>query len=331
MRVFVPRHHLGHRPELDLSDGLPGVAHPEVPGRVDAVLAGVAAAVSVDRVDVESQALRAVRALHDADYVDFLLELGASLTGATQYLPAMFGSDLREAPLRHRAGMYCREVGTPITAGTVPAALNAASAAEQAARSMVETGEDAMALCRPPGHHAGRRRYGGYCFFNNAYVAVSALRQRFAKVAVVDVDYHLGDGALEFAGEAFPYYSLHADPCANYPYWDRAALQRPHAHLTTFPADVCGAAYLALAATVIDSALAAAPDALVLSLGFDTLGSDGIQDAKTRLVVEDFLGLGRLVARAPCPVLLLLEGGYDVRQLAACSHGFVSGFAPGRS
>ena len=80
----------------------------------------------------------------------------------------------------------------------------------------------AYGLCRPPGHHAARSMYGGYCFFNNAAIAAEAIvRATGEPVAILDVDYHHGNGSQQIfwrRGDV-RYVSIHADPDGDYPYF----------------------------------------------------------------------------------------------------------------
>lgn len=327
MVIYVPAFHALHRPVRDLSDGYPGVAHPEVPNRVDCVLEGFAAVWKVAVHTVQSGDRRAVEEVHDRDYVCFLLELAEHLRAGEEYIPSVFHPDLSAAPLRQRAGMYCVEIGTPLGAATVHAALNSAAAAEQAARTVLETGLDAVALCRPPGHHAGRRRYGGYCYFNNAYVAATVLAAH-GRCAVLDLDYHLGEGSAELASDRIPYFSLHADPWRNYPYLDAGSNPgSPVATLESLPAGVQGRGYLERLQHMLECLAALELDFLVLSLGFDTAASDPIQDDPIHLCPQDYRSIGRALSSLHPRIAIVLEGGYDLDGLNRCAAYFAEGFS----
>jgi acetoin utilization deacetylase AcuC-like enzyme len=331
MRLFYPTRHALHRPQKDYSDGLPPFEHLEVPERVDLVLGGLQAAGPFEIMNVDEEAVEDARALHDGDYIEFLLAMARHIPAGQEYVPPVFRNDLALAPLAFRGGMYCKEVGTPIGPGTGTAALNAAATAAAAAEHLAERGEDVFALCRPPGHHAGRRRYGGYAYFNNAYIAVRRLAKRGWRTPVLDVDYHLGDGSLEFAAESAPYFSLHADPWRNYPYWDAALqLERPHVRLESLPAGADATTYLSRLSRLLENISALHPDAIVVSIGFDTVRSDYIQDEEIRLEADDFTRVGRAIGSLTAPLLLVLEGGYDRQSLAACARNFMSGLVAAR-
>ncbi|MBI4614442.1 MAG: acetylpolyamine aminohydrolase [Planctomycetes bacterium] len=311
---------------MDLSDGLPPRDHPDSPARVDLVLEGFARSGPVEVTRVHDLAEEDVRSLHDADYVDFLLEASGALAPGEELLPVSFGKNLSRAPWRLRPGMFAREVGTPILAGTPDAALNSAAAAAAAARWSSREGHSALALCRPPGHHAGRRRYGGYSYFNNATLAARILASS-GRTAILDIDYHLGEGSAELAVPEIPYFSLHADPWANYPYLEAGrTFPENSCTLATVQAGAGVGTYMALLESLGQGIRDLAPAFLVVSLGFDTFRGDDIQDEPIAIETDDFARIGAAVARLPGAKLLVLEGGYDRASLVACAENFARGF-----
>ena len=115
-------------------------------------------------------------------------------------------------------GFFVMDTTVAITPGTFSAAIDAAYCALSGAQALT-TGETAVfALNRPPGHHAGREICGGYCYFNNAAIAAQWLSQ-LGKVAILDVDYHAGNGTQDIFYERANVLtvSLHADPTFEYP------------------------------------------------------------------------------------------------------------------
>ncbi len=331
--VFVPSLQADHCPSVDLSDGIPAIEHPETPERIDAIVTALNAVPDLDLIEISEMAEEQVLQLHDRDYVEFLMAIAEQLHDQQEYIPSIFHPDLSNSPLRFQGGMYCREIGTPIGARTIHAALNTAATALSAASRMLDTGNDAIALCRPPGHHAGKRRYGGYCYFNNAYLAAKPLAGSSRCCPVLDIDYHLGDGSIEFSNSSTPYFSLHADPWQNYPYLDsQEQLDYPHASLETLRFGTDLSQYQLQLDTLLDKLTNYQPDYAIVSLGLDTLASDTIQDDDINLQVKDFYTVGQQIGiKIQTPTLLLLEGGYDLLNLGQCMMEFLNGFQAARN
>ena len=117
----------------------------------------------------------------------------------------------------------------PIVAGTYEAARAAVDIALTALDRVLAGAPLAYGLCRPPGHHAGRNLIGGYCFFNNAaIVAEASWRAGRDAVAILDVDFHHGNGTQQIFWERGDvlYVSLHGDPRGIYPYYSGYATER---------------------------------------------------------------------------------------------------------
>lgn len=375
MKAYYPAYHPLHNPKVDYSDGLPGFSHLEKPERINCLLQGFSQAIQLDAIPVEDCNEQCIRQLHDHDYVDFLLAISKHLSEEAEYTPTIFRPNLKHAPLFFQGGMYCQELGTPIGKHSIKAAINSANTAFIAAKHLSQHRTDVIALCRPPGHHAGKRRYGGYCFFNNAYIAAKHISQQLGSCAVLDLDYHFGDGSIEFANVTSPYFSLHANPISNYPYLNiqadiasdtaidnnshknidnnsaidssidsqahldlatnldsdnrlnsRFHQQHRFAYLQNLPAESNAKTYMQLAANLIETLKAIQSQAVIVSLGFDTLASDYIQDDSINLQPQDYFTLGQLLSSLPIPIMILSEGGYDIKHLAQCADYFAQGF-----
>lgn len=328
MNYFYPLLHSLHKPSIDLSDGLPGYKHLEVASRVDLVLEGLLSAYRAEVVKVERLAREEeIVTIHEREYLGFLLAISKEIEEGEEYVPPIFRNDLRQSPLYFRGGMYCDEIGTPIGKESIKAALNSAATALDGVEYLLSEKKSAFVLTRPPGHHAGRSRYGGYCFFNNAYLAAYRCVQEGKRVAVVDIDYHIGDGSVEFADANAPYYSLHANTSRNYPYLDAAfKAESEFVTLEEFSSGISGDEYVVSVRKLLENVLESPYDTIILSLGFDTLGTDYTQDEYIYVKAEDFRAIGELFGALEQEVLTLLEGGYDSEFLAECAEHFMSGF-----
>jgi acetoin utilization deacetylase AcuC-like enzyme len=240
---------------------------------------------------------------------------------------------------RHlRLGAHCFDTATPIVAGTARAALAAVDIALTALDRVMGGVPLAYGLCRPPGHHAGRSLIGGYCFFNNAaIVAQSLVDGGAARVAILDVDFHHGNGTQQIFWERpdVLYVSLHGDPATgSYPYFSGYASERGGASGVgmnlnlPLPPGTDGDGYLAALDRALDAIAAFDPHApLVLSLGFDTYHADPICTLALR--TDDYARVGSRIAELGRPVVALQEGGYAVDALGANAVAFLGGLHDG--
>ncbi len=286
----------------------------------------------------EAQLLR----VHDAQFVEFLRGAHARWRAKGRdgsMLPSGFPArgmrrDHRPSGIHGSMGYYTFDASTPIVAGTWDAALAAAQCAMTAAALVAEGDSAAYALCRPPGHHAGSSFYGGYCYLNNAALAAQYLRDHgCARVALLDVDYHHGNGSQEIFWERDDvlFVSLHATPEAEYPYFlgyaDERGAGRGEGYTLNLPLPL-GTGWQEYHAA-LEVALAAiaryGPDALVVSLGVDTFESDPISTFK--LTGPDYARLGACLAAPGLPTVLIQEGGYAIAEIGSNVAGVLGAFA----
>jgi acetoin utilization deacetylase AcuC-like enzyme len=329
--------HLAHAGLIELASGVE-IPCWESPERVLAIEAALEADGGFAFEAPKDHGREPILAVHDDDMVEVFEHawtdaVGNGADGSRPFFPdtfllaayrgAMPASDL-PAGAHHRLGAYLFDTATPIVAGTWAAALAAVDVALTAAGRVVEGAPLAYGLCRPPGHHAARGMLGGYCYFNNAAIAAEWLRRERGarKVAILDIDYHHGNGTQQIFWERGDvlYLSLHADPARAYPYFsgysgergtgDGAGLTRnwPLAARTSLDG------YTVALAEALRMIVAFDPDApLVISAGFDTFERDPIGDLALR--TSDYGEIGRMVAGLGLPMVVLQEGGYVVDAL----------------
>jgi acetoin utilization deacetylase AcuC-like enzyme len=217
---------------------------------------------------------------------------------------------------------------TPVCADAVATAREGVGTALTAAQRIVAGARFSYALCRPPGHHAGPAWLGGYCYLNNAVAATQALqRGGVERVAVVDLDLHYPNGtsALVEHMTRTTLHSLHGQTGANLP-WRLVRARSEREHLVTFRSSPRPDAYLATLATYTRS-LARSAEAIVLSLGYDTVAGD--PHGSWLFEASIFMSIGRLLAESGLPVCVVQEGGYALESLARCSHAFATGLLDG--
>ena len=285
--------------------------------------------------------------VHAGRYLDFLatawdqwLALDPG-NAAAQPFPSVWPvrtlrDDLEPADFVARLGLYSMDNGTPLVAGTWAAAKAAADGAASAAALLAGGARCAFAVTRPPGHHAGADFMGGYCFLNNAAVAAEVLLAGgCARVAVLDVDYHHGNGtqSIFYRRADVLFVSIHGDPRTEYPFYlghaDETGAGAGEGFNLNLPLAAGSGAvpwFEALAAACERISRHAA-DALIVSLGLDAYSGDPI--STFTLGSDDFLRLGVGIAGLGLPTVLVLEGGYAMQDLGVNAANVLAGFTAG--
>jgi acetoin utilization deacetylase AcuC-like enzyme len=329
--------------QSELIDGKLQPCH-ERPERADIVLARVREVALGAVIEPEAFGAGPIRAIHDAAYLRFLetaWDAWVAEHGAYDALPLSWPT----RGMRHKEpesidgklSYFSFDAGTPITAGTWRAASAAANVALTGAKLVADGEAAAFALCRPPGHHAASDFYGGYCFLNNAAIAAQAWRDGGAKrVAILDVDYHHGNGtqAIFYDRADVFFASLHGDPRQEYPYFlgyaDETGAGKGEGYNLNLPMrwGTGFAEWSAALETACGRIQACKPEALVVSLGVDTFEADPI--SKFRLKSEDYVRIGARIATLRLPTLFVMEGGYAVAAIGVNAVNVLTGFAGAR-
>lgn len=242
-------------------------------------------------------------------------------------------SDIEPDNFIARLGLYSMDNGTPMVAGTWDAVKASADAAASAVAALATGARAALCAVRPPGHHAGPDFMGGYCFLNTAAVAAEAFKARgAARIAILDVDYHHGNGtqAVFYARSDVLFASIHGDPRTEYPFYLGHADETGEGPGVGFnlnlplPAGCSAAKWFEALEVACERVVKHAPDALVVSLGLDTYAGDPI--SKFSLQTDDFARLGGRIAALAVPTVFILEGGYATSDLGTNAAAVVDGF-----
>jgi acetoin utilization deacetylase AcuC-like enzyme len=331
---FDPRQ-LAHAPLKELHNG--GFTdYAETPVRADAILAAIGGTeLPADHGEA------AIRAVHDAGYLDFLktgparwAEAGRPGDVMGYIWPIVGRRPLKLDRIDALAGRYSLDASTPLTSDTWDAAYWSTQSALSALDAVLAGDRAAFALCRPPGHHAGADYLGGYCYLNTAAIAAQAARDAGAKrVAILDIDYHHGNGTQDIfweRGDVF-YASIHADPATDYPFFwghpDETGEGEGMGTTLNLPlAQGAGLeSFRAAQAVALDAIAAFAPELLIVSFGADTWEGDPISNFALR--TGDYSVLGRDIAARGWPAVIAMEGGYATDALGGNVTSLLGGFA----
>ncbi|MGI9199644.1 MAG: histone deacetylase family protein [Woeseiaceae bacterium] len=324
LTVYSNDHQL-HRGKYEFGDGqlLPCF---ETPARADLVLKSVREANLGNIVEPEEFGLDPVLRIHDPGFVEFLGEawdLWAAAGRTCDALPLAWPvRGMRNIVPEHIDGKlsyYSFDGGSPIMSGTWQAVRTSANVALTGAAHLRAGEHCVFSLCRPPGHHASSDYIGGYCYLNNAAIAAQSLLDEGAsKIAILDIDYHHGNGtqSIFYDRSDVLFVSIHGDPAQEYPYFlgrdDETGDGKGVGFNANFPLRWQSSAKLWLAA--LEESLARvtayAPDYLLISLGVDTFIEDPISEF--RLTSDDYLTVGQRIASLGLPMQFILEGGYAV-------------------
>ncbi|MES2819083.1 MAG: histone deacetylase family protein [Pseudomonadota bacterium] len=338
LTIYSDDHHL-HHGKVELIDGQFTPCF-EMPSRADMVLAR-ARRVGLGEVRGPLDfGLAPIRRVHGEGFLRFLQHawrdwqaLGRSHDMLPMTWPIRRLRQIEPEDIDGKLGYYSFDAGAPITAGTWQAIISSANVALTGQAELSKGARGAFSLCRPPGHHAAADYMGGYCYLNNAAIATQALLDLGAKrVAVLDVDYHHGNGTQDIFYDRADvlFASIHGDPRAEYPYFlgfaDEKGVGVGAGFNFNYPlAAGSGWANWSLAlADACRQIRAYAPDALVVSLGVDTYKDDPISQFK--LDSPDYVRMGEAIGALGLQTLFVMEGGYAVEEIGVNAVNVLQGF-----
>jgi acetoin utilization deacetylase AcuC-like enzyme len=337
VRVIYGEKHRLHAPRTDVQAGMraESVERPERAERIIQALQGV--------FEIEpptEHGLKPTEAVHSRGLIDFLRETHPP-QGVELFPDSFVHGALREGmgppaaeptnPLG-RLGWWCFDTGTPLLTGTYAAALQAIDVALSAADLVLDEQRVVYGLCRPPGHHAARSLYGGFCYFNNAAVAANYLVERTGeKIAILDIDYHHGNGSQQifYDRDDVLYVSLHADPRRDFPYFSGHADETGSGaglgctRNFPLPAGISDAEYLQVLESALEMLVRFRPGVTVVSLGIDTYVHDPLGDFE--LTTPVYAQCAQRIAAVAPRLVVLQEGGYFLPDLGENVRQFLLG------
>ena len=334
MRCFWDERQRAHAPRSEFFNG---ALHPaaEHPGRVEAILGGLGRTEAPADRDMEP-----LLRVHSPGYLRFLKTAHADWRSAGRdgdafpyTFPVVGRRPLGLDRIDARLGAYSFDTSTPIAEGTWQSSYWSAQTALAALQAVLDGERSAFALCRPPGHHAGADYLGGYSYLNNAAIAAeAALAAGRSRVAILDVDYHHGNGTQDIfyqRGDVV-YVSIHADPSTDYPFfWGHSDEGGAGAAAGTtlnlpLPRGTGWAQYQPALERALEWVAAFDAELLIVSYGADTYAGDPISHFE--LETSDYAPMARRIAALGLPTLIAMEGGYAVDALGANVAEFLGGF-----
>ena len=311
-------------------DGSLGIHYPEVPARVDCIVEAVReAGFAVE--EAHSDPGERVWGLHSKKMFDYIRQVCAAIPEGRATYPEVYPGRMARDPSGHpRSESFCFDLSTPLATKTPVAALASAGLALEAARRILSGTRSVYAICRPPGHHAGTDFFGGFCYLNNAALAADEL-SRSGKVAILDIDYHHGNGTQQvfYARGDVLYVSIHADPSYAYPGFSgfQDELGSGDGLGANFniplPDGVGDGEFLQALPAALNRIERFLPRHLVVSLGLD--GAEGDPVGSWALSREAYERAGATVAQLNLPTLIVQEGGYSLDRLGDDVVAYLSG------
>lgn len=297
----------------------------ETPARVEAISRALSASPLVEFIKPRRFDDKYIRAVHSSDFVSYLARMCQTLKPGELVYPYVFPLRRPEKKPREmaiRAGYYCMDTFTPLTANAYAAARAAVDVALTGAMLVLGGHRIVYSLCRPPGHHAERRVFGGFCYFNNAAIAAHLLAQH-GRVVLLDLDYHHGNGSQDIFWERSDvgFISIHGHPNRAYPYFsgfedERGAGEGEGYNLNIpMPERADDDAYAVALKRALTAVERLRPRYLVVSLGLDIARNDPTGDLAC--TVKTFARIGTELAALRLPTLCVQEGGYNTRQIGA--------------
>lgn len=274
-----------------------------------------------------------LKRVHDPGFISYLKAVCLNLPAGKAIYPYVFPIRNQARPpvdRAIRAGYYCIDTFTPLTANAYPATRRAVDCALTAASSLLDRRRLAYALVRPPGHHAERKAYGGFCYFNSTAVAAEFLSEH-GRVAILDIDYHHGNGTQDifYRRADVLTLSIHGHPRFAYPYFngfDDELGEEEGLHYNQnypLPEDLDGIGYRKVLVQALQRIKKFKPKFLIVALGLDTAKGD--PTGTWSLTGDDFFANGKLLGELHLPTLVVQEGGYDSRVLGINARHFFKG------
>jgi acetoin utilization deacetylase AcuC-like enzyme/GNAT superfamily N-acetyltransferase len=309
----------------------------EAPVRLSTILESLGKTQLFKRIEPKRVSESLIKKVHSPAYVDYLRRACAQLPPGKSIYPIIFPlRNMMRPPkdIELQVGYYCLDTFTPLNSNAYLAARGAVDCAVTAANAVLDGAHIAYALVRPPGHHAERRTFGGFCYFNSAAIAAHYLSD-YGKVAILDIDFHHGNGTQDIFYERNDVLtvSIHGDPHFAYPHFagfkDEIGSHEGEGYNVNYPLPevITAEKYRDTLATALKRINSYKPAYLVVCLGLDTAKSD--PTGTWNHTYDDFFKIGELIGKQKHHTLVVQEGGYRTQTLGTNARHFFQGLWAG--
>ncbi len=309
----------------------------ESPVRINRILDKIESMGIFERTEVKHYSEKNILAVHDRGYVNYLKKVCTMVEKGRSLYPYVFPIRNNSRPPKElpvRAGYYCIDTFTPINENAYLAAKRAVDCALTVTEKVLEGYRFGYALVRPPGHHAEYNVFGGFCYFNSVAVAANYL-SRYGRVAVLDIDYHHGNGTQDifYSRPDVLTISIHGHPGFAYPYFsgfrdekgDREGLG---CNINIpLPEHITFEQYRIALTSAVQKISTSGCKFLIVALGLDTAKGD--PTGTWPLLPKDFISVGRMIGTLRLPTIVIQEGGYKIRSLGTNAQHFFKGLWEG--
>lgn len=315
VKIIYSDKHVVHNPPYEIYDGV-YEPYEEKPERILSIVRFLSEN-GIEKFYTPSKfSIKYIYDVHHKEYVRFLKNRSGNLPQGKILYPSYFIMDTY----------------TPIAQKTYEAARSSVDVALTGAKYILDGDRLVYSLCRPPGHHADNKTMGGYCYFNNAAIAVNYL-SKHGKVAILDIDFHHGNGTQNIFYDRCDvlYVSIHADPRFSFPYSsgfrDEEGKGEGVGYNKNYPLSLgtTDSQYLRILRKTLKNIKDFNPKFLVISAGFDTYEKDPIGGFK--LTIPCYRIIGENIKSLDLPILIVQEGGYAVGSLGKMAYNFLQGIS----
>ena len=335
--VYSDKHHLHAPPKEFLAGEL--VDNFEKPQRAEFVLEAVKERNFGEIIEPSEFPIEHILKIHTKDYIDFLMngfdewsKIYSSNAFATAF-NIQHGCKGPPKAIEGKLGYYLADTSLSLTETSWEALKVSTDIALTAQKLMLNGEKTAFALCRPPGHHASASFGAGYCFLNNVAIATQyALDNGAKRIAILDIDYHHGNGTQDifYSRDDVLFLSIHGDPNEEFPYFLGHADEKGNGlglgynYNYPLPMKSDWKEYKKALESAINEIHTYKPDQIIVSLGVDTYKDDPI--SQFLLENKNYFEIGSMIKEINIPTLFIMEGGYAVQEIGINVANVLEGF-----